>query len=49
MNDIMFNESYDEVLVGMVGFLGKTQGLADSVARDVAKTMLAKMPAWSEH
>ena len=41
-------KGYDEALVGMAAFLGKTQGLNESVARDVAKNMMAKLPAWSK-
>jgi len=39
-------KSYDEVLVGMAGWLRQSQGLDDAVARDAAKAMMAKMPAW---
>jgi hypothetical protein len=39
-------KSYDEALEGMTGFLTNTQGLDPTVARDMAKTMMAKLPAW---
>jgi hypothetical protein len=39
-------KSYDEALAGMSGFLMQTQGLDAGVARDTAKAMMAKMPAW---
>jgi hypothetical protein len=41
-------KSYDEVLTGMTGFLKKTQGLDDEVARQTAKGMMATLPAWSQ-
>jgi len=40
-------KSYDDVLAGMSMFLQHTQGLSGDVARETAKTMMAKMPAWS--
>lgn len=42
-------KSYDEVLVGMSGFLQNTQGMDAEAARGMAREMLAKMPAWSQH
>ena len=39
-------KSYDEALVGMSGFLKKTQGLDDAAARETARAMMAKNPAW---
>jgi Putative zinc ribbon domain len=42
-------KSYDEVLLGMAGWLAQSQGLDASVARDAAKEMMAKMPAWRAH
>ncbi len=39
-------KSYDEALDGMSGFLVKTQGLDARVARETARAMMAKMPAW---
>jgi hypothetical protein len=41
-------KSYDEALVGMTGFIVKTQGLDEGAAREAAKTMMAKMPAWKD-
>jgi hypothetical protein len=41
-------KSYDEVLTGMTGFLQQTQGLDGAVARDAARSMMAKMPAWRD-
>jgi hypothetical protein len=38
--------SYDEAVVGMSGFLMKTQGLTEEVARKTAIAMMAKLPAW---
>jgi hypothetical protein len=40
-------KSYDEVLARMTDFLQRTQGLDGSVAREAAKGMMEKMPAWS--
>ena len=39
-------KTYDEALVGMIGFLQKTQGLDDGAARTTALGMLADKPAW---
>jgi hypothetical protein len=39
-------KSYDEALIGMAGFLQKTQGLDAGVAEESARAMMAKMPAW---
>ncbi|MBI2895926.1 MAG: AraC family transcriptional regulator [Deltaproteobacteria bacterium] len=39
-------KSYDEVVAGMAGFLKQTQGMDEKVAREAAKGMLSKMPAW---
>ncbi|MDV3428002.1 MAG: zinc ribbon domain-containing protein [Bacillota bacterium] len=41
-------QSYDEKLKGMTGFIVKTQGLDEKAARDAAKGMMAKLPAWKE-
>jgi len=38
--------SYDEAVVGMSGFLMRTQGLDEEAARKTAKSMMAKLPAW---
>ena len=40
-------KSYDEALNGMTNFMVSTQGLDTTVARETAKSMMAKMPAWS--
>lgn len=39
-------QSYDEKLDGMTGFIVKTQGLDQAAARNAAKGMMAKLPAW---
>jgi hypothetical protein len=41
-------KSYDEVLEGMAGFMVKTQGLAEAPAREAARAMMAKLPAWKD-
>lgn len=41
-------QSYDEKLESMTGFIVKTQGLDESAARDAAKNMMAKLPAWKD-
>lgn len=41
-------KSYDDVLAGMSQFLTRTQGLDRSAARDAAKAMMAKQPAWRD-
>jgi len=41
-------KSYDEALVGMTGFVVQTQGLDEGAAREAAKAMMAKMPAWKD-
>ena len=40
-------QSYDEKLEGMTDFIVRTQGLDKQAARDTAKAMMAKLPAWS--
>lgn len=40
--------SYDEKVKGLTGFIMKTQGLDEEVARNSAKAMMAKLPAWKE-
>jgi hypothetical protein len=40
--------SYDECLVGMTGFIVKSQGLDEGAAREMAKTMMAQLPAWKD-
>jgi hypothetical protein len=39
-------QSYDEKLASMAGFLTRTQGLDASAARETARAMMAKLPAW---
>ena len=41
-------KSYEEALEGMTGFMVKTQGIDKNVARGMAATMMAKMPAWRD-
>lgn len=40
-------QSYEEKLKGMTGFIMKTQGLDEEVAKNAAVGMMAKLPAWS--
>jgi hypothetical protein len=39
-------KSYDEALVGMTGFLVRSQGLDEKAARETARRMMAGLPAW---
>lgn len=41
-------QSYEEKLVSLTGFIVKTQGLDESSARNAAKEMMTKLPAWKE-
>ena len=41
-------ESYEEKLEGMTNFIIKTQGLNKEVACNMAKSMMAKLPAWKD-
>jgi len=41
-------QSYEEKLESLVGFIIKTQGLDESAARNAAKGMMAKLPAWKK-
>ena len=41
-------KSYDEVLEGFSGFIMQSQGLDAAAARETAKTMMAKLPAWQD-
>jgi len=41
-------QSYDEKLESMTNFIVKTQGLDTYAARNVAKGMLSKLPAWKD-
>ena len=38
--------SYDEALIGMAGFMVRTQGLDEEAAKKAAKAVLDTMPAW---
>ncbi len=42
-------QSYSEKLEGMAQFIVRTQGLDKNVALNTAKTIMAKLPAWSEN
>jgi hypothetical protein len=39
-------QSYDEKLESMSGFIVRTQGLDAGVARETARGLMAKLPAW---
>jgi hypothetical protein len=39
-------KSYDEALIGMTGFLVRSQGIDEKAAQAAAKEMMATMPAW---
>ena len=39
-------QSYDEKLEGMTHFIMKTQGFNETAAREAARGMMAKLPAW---
>ncbi len=39
-------QSYDEKLEGMTEFIVRTQGLDQAAAREAARGMMAKLPAW---
>ncbi len=39
-------QSYDEKLEGMTGFIIKTQGFDRKAAREAARTMMSRLPAW---
>lgn len=39
-------QAYDEKLESMTGFIIRTQGLDEGAARNAAKGMMAKLPAW---
>jgi hypothetical protein len=41
-------QSFEEKLESMTGFIIKTQGLATDVARNSARGMLLKLPAWKK-
>jgi hypothetical protein len=39
-------QSYEEKLESMTGFIARTQALDSAVARERARTAMAKLPAW---
>ena len=39
-------QSYEEKLEGMTQFIIKTQGFDEKAARNTAREMMAKLPAW---
>ena len=39
-------QSYEEKLEGMTDFIIKTQGLDKEAARNAARGMMSKLPAW---
>ncbi|MGA2142985.1 MAG: zinc ribbon domain-containing protein, partial [Brevinematales bacterium] len=39
-------QSYDEKLESMTGFIIKTQGFDLKAARETAKTVMSRLPAW---
>ncbi|MBC8062448.1 MAG: zinc ribbon domain-containing protein [Clostridiaceae bacterium] len=39
-------QSYEEKLESMTGFIIRTQGLDKNAAKQVANSMLVKLPAW---
>ncbi len=41
-------QSYDEKLESLTGFIIKTQGFDLKAARETARTMMSKLPAWSQ-
>ena len=41
-------KSYDEALTGMTAFICQSQGLDESAAREAAKKLMAKLPAWRD-
>jgi hypothetical protein len=40
--------SYDEAIVGMTGFLVRSQGLDETAARETARQMMSTLPAWKD-
>lgn len=46
-NDDGTMKTYDEVLGGVTSFIVTTQGLDENAARETAKSMMSKLPAWS--
>ena len=39
-------QSYDARLTAMAGFITRTQGADPEAARDLARALMAKLPAW---
>jgi hypothetical protein len=39
-------QNYEEKLEGLTGFIIRTQGLDEGAARNAAKGMMTKLPAW---
>ena len=42
-------KSYEDVLNGMTQFIVRSQGLDGKVARDMARQMMSKLPAWARN
>ncbi len=40
--------SYEEALEGMARFMAGAQGLDDAAAREAARDMMARLPAWKD-
>ena len=41
-------KTYEDALAGMAGFIVRTQGLDEGAAREAARSLMAKMPAWRD-
>lgn len=41
-------QSYDERLDGMTSFIVRTQGFDEGAARETARSMMSKPPAWKD-
>lgn len=41
-------KSYEEAVTGMTGFMVQSQGIDETVAKEMAIKHLAKMPAWKD-
>jgi len=39
-------QSYEERLAGMAGFLSRSRGLDEGVALEMARSLMAELPAW---
>lgn len=42
-------QNFDQKLESLSGFIIKTQGLDASVAKETARKMMSKLPAWEKH